>query len=107
MSNNKEKFAANIQRMNELQNRESVDWQARYYRQKNQEFYTSSSYIAPSAPEVVKTKKRVVAAALKQSQKVRHNPAAPKPLAKYVVINGIPHKRTENGYVALTAVESK
>ena len=104
---NKEKFAANIQRMRELESRTNEDWQSKYYRAMNQEFYTSSSYSAPSAKVEGSSTPIGIATVLKRAKKVRHNPAPAKVYAKYVVINGIPHKRTENGYVALTPAKSK
>jgi hypothetical protein len=100
--NNKQIFTANIQRMNELENKNDVNWNARYYREKNQQFYNSASYSAPSEAVEVEVGKRTIKAAFKRAQKVRHNPEPPKPLSKFVMIGGVPHKRTKDGYVALT-----
>ncbi len=105
--NNKEKFAANIQRMKELESRTNEDWVSKHFRAKSQEFYNTASYSAPSAQVTGSSTPIGIATVLKRAEKVRHNPTPAKAYAKYVVINGIPHKRTENGYVALTPAKSK
>lgn len=84
--------------------RESINWQARYYREKAQMFYNSASYSAPSEALVIKTTKREVAAVLKAADKVRHNrtQTAVK-VSKYVMVAGVPHKVVNGKLVALTA----
>jgi hypothetical protein len=104
MTNNKEIFAKNAARVKELEALQNVDWQAKYYREKAQEFYTSSSYSAPSAKVAGSTTPIGIANVLKHASKVRHNPAPAKTYAKYVVIDGIPHKRTGDGYKPLSQV---
>ena len=89
--------------------RDSINYNAQYYREKAAKFYQSASYQAASAPVIVKTTKKEIAAVLKAATKVRHNkPSMPvvQP-KKYVMIAGVPHKIKDGKLVALTAASAE
>ena len=89
--------------------RDSINYNTQYYREKAAKFYQSASYQASSAPVIVKTTKKEIAAVLKAATKVRHNKASipvvqPK---KYIMIAGVPHKIKDGKLVALTAASAE
>lgn len=89
---------------NTTNDRDSINWQARYYQDKARKFFESASYSAPSEAIIVTTTKREVKAVLKAADKVRHNRAyVPAKVSKYVMIAGVPHKYVDGALVALTA----
>lgn len=53
--------------------RDSINWNAKYYRQKAAKFYETASFCEDSAPIVVKATKAEVEAVLKAAAKCRHN----------------------------------
>jgi UV DNA damage repair endonuclease len=93
--------------------RENTNWNAKLYRDRAQNFYNSASFSAPSpAVAVPLTKsalKKTIAAGLEAAKKVRHNNTkAPITIAKFAIIDGIPHKRVNGEFVPLTpAAQSK
>ncbi len=89
--------------------RESINWNAKYYREKAMKFYESASYEAASKPVVMKTTKKEVKAVLSAASKVRHNkPSMPvvQP-KKFVMVGGVPHKIKDGKLVPLTAVSAE
>ena len=84
---------------------DSINWNAKYYRERAAKFFETASYSASSEPIVVKTTKKEIAAVLKAATKVRHNrPSKPQVQpSKYVMIGGIPHKLKDGKFVALTS----
>ena len=93
--------------------RENTNWNAKVYRDRAQNFYNSASFSAPSAAVAVpltKTAlKKTIKAGLEAAKKVRHNNTkAPITIAKFAIIDGIPHKRVNGEFVPLTrAAKSK
>jgi len=93
--------------------RENTNWNAKVYRDRAQNFFNSASFEASSpAIKVPLTKtalKKTIAAGLVAVAKVRHNNTkAPITIAKFAIIDGIPHKRVNGGFVPLTpAAKSK
>lgn len=104
---------AKIAEMNKaLEKRENIDWNAKYFREKSEAWKNSINYIPSGSAVEIKMKKseqkKQFKAALEAAKKVRHNPAKPTAQSPFVMINGIPHKRTANGYKAMTPIaESK
>lgn len=93
--------------------REETNWNAKVYRDREQSFYASASYEAPSAAVVVPLKKKALKATIKAgleaAKKVRHNNTKKEiTIAKFAIIDGVPHKRVNGQFVPLTpAAESK
>jgi hypothetical protein len=93
---------------------DSVNWNAKYYRDKAAAFYTSASYSAPSEPVAIslnkREKKAQSKAGLEAALKVRHNRAAvvPQPPKSIVMVAGVPHKLRDGKLVPMIpAAESK
>ena len=88
---------------------DSINWNAKYYRERAARFYETASYSASSEPIVVKTTKKEIKQVLQAATKVRHNrPSTPVAQPKkFVVINGVPHKFKDGKLVALTAVSAE
>lgn len=85
--------------------RETVNIQARYYRDKALEMFNTASYEDLSA--TVKELEPVPAereTAIQRALKVRHNaPRSTYKMTKYVMIGGVPHKMVNGKLTALTA----
>lgn len=85
--------------------RETVNIQARYYRDKANELFNTASYEDLSA--TVKELEPVPAereTAIQRALKVRHNaPRSTYKMTKYVMIGGVPHKMVNGKLTALTA----
>lgn len=87
--------------------RDSINWNAKYYRDKEKLFFESASYSEPSKPIVTKPTKKEVKAVLVAAAKVRHNkPAGALPLSQrdHVMINGIPHKLKDGKLVKMIPI---
>lgn len=85
--------------------RETVNIQARYYRDKANELFNTASYEDLSASvkelEPVKEERET---AIQRALKVRHNaPRSTYKMTKYVMIGGVPHKMVNGKLTALTA----
>ncbi len=93
--------------------REMTNWNAKVYRDRAQSFYNSASFDQSSAPVKMPLKKRELKATIKAgllaAQKVRHNNTKKEvTIAKYAMIDGIPHKRVNGKFIPLTpAAKSK
>jgi hypothetical protein len=85
--------------------RDSINWNAKYYRDKERKFFESASYEAPSEPIVQKASKKEVKAVLVAAQKVRHNKTVSNiPSAKVVMINNVPHKLRDGKLVPMIPI---
>jgi hypothetical protein len=85
---------------------ESVNWNARYYREKAQAFVQSASYSAPSEPIVMDLTKREfkaqVKAGIEAAQKVRHfRPQLQITQKSFVMVAGVPHKMKDGVLVPM------
>lgn len=99
--------AAAYIRLTPAEKREDINWQSKYYRDKQQEFFSSASYEAPSAPKEVECTKAQGLAVIEAAKKVRHNaPRNSYKATKYVMIGGVPHKLVNGDLVALTKKEA-
>lgn len=89
--------------------RETVNIQSRYYRDKANEMFNTASWEDLSG--TVKELEPVVehkASAITRSLKVRHNlPRSTYQMTKYVMIGGVPHKAVNGKIIPLTAQQSK
>jgi hypothetical protein len=109
---NKQEIAKIAERNKEIEKRANTDWNAKYFREKSEAWKNSINYIPSGSAVEIKMKKseqkKQFKAAIEAAKKVRHNPAAKPALAPFVMINGVPHKRTADGYKAMTPIaESK
>lgn len=83
-------------------NNESVNWNAKYYRDKNQAFYTSASYSRPTKPKGETISPVEIATLIKKASKVRHNPAKPQAsISSIVLVAGVPHKMRDGKLVPM------
>jgi hypothetical protein len=94
-------------RLTPAEKREDINWQSKYYRDKGEEFFSSASYEAPSAPKEVECTKAQGLAVIEAAKRVRHNaPRNTYKVTKYVMIGGVPHKLVDGNLVALTKKEA-
>ena len=85
--------------------RETCNMQARYYRDKNNEFFNTASFedLSGTVKEIEPNKTERLTA-IQRAAKVRHNmPRNTYVATKYVMIGGVPHKMVNGNLVALTA----
>lgn len=85
--------------------RETCNFQARYYRDKQLEFFNTASYEDHSSSvKELDSNPADRAAAIARAAKVRHNtPRNTYVATKYVMVGGVPHKMVNGKLTALTA----
>lgn len=93
--------------------RESINWAAKAYRDREISFYASASYEASSAPVVTKmtkkAKKALIAQGVEKAKQVRHfRPQLQVSQSSFVMVGGVPHKMKDGVLVPMTpAKDSK
>lgn len=111
----KKSLATKIAQMNKNTNtNESVNWNAKYYREKAASFFNSASFCEASQPIAIemgkREKKALVKAGLEAAMKVRHNrPLVQKAAVNSIVmVGGVPHKMRDGKLVPMIpAAKSK
>ncbi len=90
-------------------NNENVNWNAKYYREKNAAFYSTASYSGSSRAKTKTITPIEITLGLKAASKVRHNPVKPQAtISSIVMVAGVPHKMRDGKLVPMIpASESK
>lgn len=95
------KTAKNTKNQSVITTSDSVNWNAKYYREKAMKFINSASYSAPSTPVSASASPIEIAKVMVAAKKVRHNPRPVPTSPRIVMIGGVPHVKRDGKLVAM------
>ena len=95
------KTAKNTKNQQVITDSQSVNWNAKYYREKAEKFFTSASYSAPSSPVSFSTSPIEIAKVMIAAKRVRHNPKPTTTSPRIVMVGGVPHVKKDGKLVAM------